>query len=264
MDLRLYIRVLSRWRWLVVAGSCLAVLAALAVTFKVDSDGVGFRESKTYSAIEDVLLTERGFPVGRATVGGTGDPAGAADVAAAAAADSSRLIELAGVYVQLASSDPVVAIMEESGPVDGALEAVQFTADDGRSGLPLIRLTALADTGEEAVSLVRRNTKAFRQYVTARQVAADIPPAERIVLTPIRRADEAELTSGRSIVTPVIVFLAIIAVTCGAAFLAENLRPRDDDSPGPDGAPDGARDISTTGEAGQDPLLGVGASEPRR
>lgn len=227
MDLRRYARVLLRWWGVLLIGLILAVIIGFLASFRVGSDGITFRSPETWEADQDLLLTTRGFPLGRAKVTVDLGSAGAV-VDGETAAESARLVELAGVYVQLSSSDAVVAIMEEESgqPIDGELSAVQFVTPGNNAGLPAIRLQALASTEEGAIDLVRLNGRAFSTFLRDRQRAAEIPASERIVLGTLREAEGATKVSSRSIVAPVVAFLATLAFTLGLVFLLENLYPR--------------------------------------
>lgn len=226
MDLRRYAEVARRWWKVLAVGFALALAIAFVAAFRIGGDGLEYRTSATWQADQDILLTTQGFPLGRAKAtleSGGGDSAviGEGDQLAV----SARLIELAGLYAQLSSSDAVVALMEETGPpVEGELSALQFTTPGG-TGLPAVRLQALASSPDEAIELVRRNSEAFETLVRERQRAAEIPASERVVLATLREAQVATEVSGRSLIAPVVAFLATLAFTVGLVLLLENVRP---------------------------------------
>ncbi|MGD9570373.1 MAG: hypothetical protein AB7V62_00630 [Thermoleophilia bacterium] len=221
MDLRLLGRVLWRYRYLVVAGWVLACAAAFFSFVKVDGEGLSYRQSETYSAYQDVFVTERGFAEGRATLGDPEAPAADEPVTS----DPDRLIGLTTLYAQLVDSDPVREIMLQDGPIEGYVVAEQFTANSGRAGLPILRITAFAPTAEAAIDTTLRQSDAFAQFIREEQARNEIPAADRVVLNVLRAPDGALLEEGRSITTPAIVFLAILAATFALALLLNNLRP---------------------------------------
>lgn len=235
MDLRRYGKVFRRW-WIVLSiGLFLAVIIGFLAAFRVGSDGVEFRSSETWEANQDLLLTARGFPLGRARV--TVDPGNAGGVVnSETASESARLVELAGLYTQLSSSDGVIARMEEESgqPIDGEVSAVQFQTPGSNAGLPAIRLEALASTSEGAIDLARLNSSAFSAFLRDRQRAAKIPASEQVVLATLREAEAATKVSSRSIVAPVVAFLAVLGFTLGLIFLLENLYPVRTNRTGPE------------------------------
>lgn len=224
MDLRLFGRVLWRYRYLVVAGWVVACAAAFFSFVKIDGDGLSYRQSESYSAYQDVYVTERGFAEGRATIG---DPE-AATPDAAVISDPDRLIGLTTLYAQLVDSDPVREIMLRDGPIEGAVFAEQFTANSGRAGLPILRITAFAPTAEAAIDTTLRQSAAFGQFIREEQERNEIRAADRVVLNVLRAPQGAVLEEGRSMTTSGVIFIAIMGATVALALLLDNLRrPRD-------------------------------------
>lgn len=226
-----------RRQWIVVGvGFAVATLLTLLTVFQVGSDGITYREPSRHLATFDLLVTERGFPYGRAV-----EPqVGGENSAAAAIADTGRLVQLTSVYAEIAVGDPVQRLMAEGGaevagtPVDElltidgdpALTAAAFTTDQGRSGLPLLQLAAVAGTPEAAVGLVRRQATAFRQYLANGQSVAGIPANERVILTPLSVPDRATNVTDRSPTAPAAVFLGVMLVFVGIALGLDNLNRR--------------------------------------
>ena len=68
MDLSLYGRVIWRFRWLVVLGLILAIALAVLSVAKVSSHGLSYRKHEVWQSSTTVLLTQHGFPWGRAVV----------------------------------------------------------------------------------------------------------------------------------------------------------------------------------------------------
>src|SRR5438270_3391547 len=68
MDLRLYFRVI--WRFRIVVGLGLVLACALSflsygrISFKGGSPEVSYRQSETYAASSLIFLTQKGFPYG--------------------------------------------------------------------------------------------------------------------------------------------------------------------------------------------------------
>jgi len=78
MSLELDMRVLWRFRVLVLAGLLLAILLAGMAMFKVDFGGgapkLTYRQSETWQSTARLLITQDGFPEGRTTLPGAGGP----------------------------------------------------------------------------------------------------------------------------------------------------------------------------------------------
>ena len=67
MNLRLYIRVLRRFKFVVAAGFVLAVVLAVASTVKVGfahGPSLSYRQQETFQSTTRLFVTEKGFPWG--------------------------------------------------------------------------------------------------------------------------------------------------------------------------------------------------------
>jgi hypothetical protein len=136
-----------------------------------------------------------------------------------------RLNEITVQLMRLATSDAVLTIMREGGKsIDGTLQT--FPVISGESLVPYITFSAVATSPEKAVSLSNRHVDAFKEFVTARQTAANIPSDERVVLETINQPETAALLEGRPRTRPIVIFLAVMTVAVGLCFVLENLRPR--------------------------------------
>lgn len=223
MDLRLYGRVLWRYRLLIVVGWVAACLIAFLSFYSVGLDGVSPRQAETHSASEDLYITAPGFVEGRSTIPLVGQVT-ADGRPATVLADGSRLSDLTTLYSQLVDSDRVREIARRDGPLDGEVVGDQYVVNNGRTALPVLRITAFADTGPGAIALAARQAAAFQEYMREEQIAAKIKPANRVVLDILRGAEGSTVVEGRSIVVPMVLFIAIMAFTVALAFVLENLR----------------------------------------
>lgn len=218
MDLRLYGRVLWRYRALVAVGWVVAIAAALLATFSIGPGGIDYRQSQTYVATEDLYITAQGFQEGRSA---SLAPEGSAE--AAGVIDPNRMAQLTTLYSELINSDRVWEITERDGTLPGSVLGEQYVVNNGRTALPVLRLSAFADSPTVAVTLADRHASAFREFIQAEQAAAKIPAQERVVLEVLRRPDGAELVEARGMAMPVVLFLAIVAATVALAFVLYNL-----------------------------------------
>jgi len=226
VDFRLYADVVSRHRKLVVYGLGLAFALALLTMLRVGPDGVGYRQSEEWSSTSRLGVTQQGFPWGRlfAQDAKALTPAEQARRLGIPIADPNRFKDLAFLYAELATSDPVRRLILRSGPIDGKVIAEPVLAENGIT-LPLIDVTATAGSAEGAIALAQRAATALDRYVEQQQRSFDVPATDRVLLLRLLRAEEATLTKPRPKTIPVVVFLVVMAGTIGLAFLLENMRP---------------------------------------
>jgi hypothetical protein len=215
MDLGLYLRVLARFRVLVVGGAIVALLLALISLVKVDpsSAQISYRQDEQWVSATKLFVTEPGFPWGSLRDSQRFDPV--------------RLTSLAVIYSQLADSDAVRAIMRRHGPVKGHVEITTVPAGpNSDSDLPLINIAAFSTSPSAARSLAARQASAFAVYLRRRQAGSDIPTNQRVQVEVVQRPLKAELDKARSKTLPIVIFLTVMMAVIGLAFLLENLRPR--------------------------------------
>lgn len=231
MDLALHLRVLWRFRYLVLCGillaTCLSFLTFVRVSISEGSINIGYRQSEVWKSSVTLFLTQDGFPWGRAFQGylpadvDKGQPP-------VPIGDTNRLSSLATLYAQLASSDAVRRIMLRDGPLRGGVSATTLAPSLNYSGppLPLISIEANGPTPTDAVHVARRGTAAFLTYLDEQQSDAGIPRRERVIVQVIQRPAGAALVEGRRKTLPMIVFMTTMLAVFGLAFVLENLRPR--------------------------------------
>jgi hypothetical protein len=245
MDLQLILRVVWRFRVLVGCGVVLAVALATLSFVKVSLVGgkpaMEYRQAEQWESLSTLFVTSRGFPWGESGAqkiesppASTGDEA--ADPGAQQTApqvtetgpDPAKLVSLAALYVRLATSDPVLEQMKRDGPISGLLQAFPVASGENGEGqeLPMVTLSAIAGTPEEAQKLAARHAQAFVRYLRREQAAAHIPADERVVLEVVRQPQPPTLLEARKKTRPVVVFVAVMIAVLGLAFMLENLRPR--------------------------------------
>jgi hypothetical protein len=231
MDLRLFITVLWRFRLIVIAGTLLAITLATLSAVRVEwngKPGLAYRSSETWESSSVVLLTQEGFPWGRSTLNDLVPLKNSGDIRYGPRfADLSRFQGLALIYASLAGGDQVRDVLLKGGPIDGAYGAEVVQSSDGRTSLPMIEIQGLARSPAAAAGLANRVTDAFRAYLEEYQDASNVPESERVDTPVIRRAAGATLTEGRSMTRPVFIFLLMMTLVIGLAFVLQNLRPQD-------------------------------------
>jgi hypothetical protein len=230
MDLQVFGRVFWRFRVLVLAGVVLALLLAFFAMFRVDTKGGGiqFRQQQRWTSNSMIWITQGGFPLGRAIYDQylkTGSSPNSPIVPESG--DPTRFTGLAALYVTLATSDPVEAIMKRSGPIDGSVGATQPTvANNVNAPLPFVEISGTATGPAAAEKLTTRATNALMKYVTDQQTASGIAPDKRVLLEVVKRPTPAVVTAKRSLTRPLVVFVATLLLVLGLTFVLENLRPR--------------------------------------
>ena len=225
MDLGLFLRVLWRFKAIVLLGLSLAFALAFLAFVKVDF-GNGFamtyRENEQWESLSTLFVSDPNF-----VLGGTGDATGPGDAEAAAAA-AQRMLALTALYMQLATSDPVLRLMAREAPIDGLVQTFPITSTGDSRGdpLPMMTFSAISYSPERAHRLAGRHIEAFRRYIRQQQDAQGVPPASRVKVEVVRQPQAPQLLVPRKKTRPIIVFLTVAIATFGLAFILENLRPR--------------------------------------
>jgi hypothetical protein len=224
MDLGLYLRVLWRFRLLVASGVILGLGLAFLSMVRVGADGFSYREEKLWIATSRLLVTQQGFPEGRATADAV-DPGLQAEKLGVRFAPPDRFTSLAVLYAKLATSDSVRRIASQQGPLRGTITAVPVVAEQNVI-LPMIDVGGIAASPKQALSVSERATRALAEFLTMRQIASDVPAGNRVVVQSVAQPRKAVVFQDRSKTLPIVVLLTVLIATIGLAATLENLRPR--------------------------------------
>jgi len=220
MDLALFGRVVWRFKVVVLLGLSLAFALAFFSHVKVDV-GNGFkmtyRENEQWESLSTLFVTDPDFTLGSAAE----DPEEAAAV-------QDRMLRLTALYMQLATSDKVLAMMGRLGPIDGVVQTfpISSTGDSRGEPLPMMTFSATSATGARAQGLANRHIDAFLGYLRRDQDRRSVAPADRVNVQVVRQPQPPTLLVPRKKTRPIIVFLTVAIATIGLAFILENLRPR--------------------------------------
>src|SRR5581483_3467854 len=215
MDLGLYGRVLWRFKVLVVSGILLAAFLALLSIAKITSHGLQYRKPVIWQSQTTLLLTQRGFPEGRALF----PPA--QPNKAYPFADTGRFASLTDLYSQFANSDEVRLLMiREGAPKTEAIGAAPVLPTSP------IALFGKGTTADEALDATARGRAAFLQFVRSQQTQARIPAQDRVDIKVLSQATPPVVVLPRKKTLPIVVFIAVLSASIGLAFVLENLRPR--------------------------------------
>jgi len=233
MDLRLYFRVMWRFRWLMAVGFVAGVGLAFLSMVRVSPSGhppLRYRTDQKWVSYSTLFVTQGGFPWGRSTLnvaGSNSSPQPQQKAGAPTFADPNRFSNLAVLYSNLATSDPVRELMLKTGPIHGEIEAAPVIMDQGWGAtLPLISIAAIASKPDKAVALNKRATKAFTDFLEIQQANNQISQKDRVLVTLVKRATDAKLLKGRSFTVAIVAFLIVMFLFSGIALIFENLRPR--------------------------------------
>src|SRR5712691_9663979 len=112
MDFPLYMRVLWRFKRMVIIGFLLACALAFLAYFRVSLAGgtpqLKPRGTETWASYARIFVTRRGFEWGSSIIGPSGSPKTAdASRISAQVSEEGRLAGLASLYSNFAESDPV-------------------------------------------------------------------------------------------------------------------------------------------------------------
>jgi capsular polysaccharide biosynthesis protein len=217
MNLTNALRVLGRHRVLLVLGILIALLAAFATAFKVETLSLTPRTAPQYQAPIQLLVTDS------SSVYSSRNPAQAVPQGqtAATARDLSSLTVL---YAYLASSDEIQKKVEaqlgklgtnESITADQRTTQPTSTTNTGTYRLPILEIVGTSPNAIRAEQISAAAAKAFEAEVATQQATSGVDPASRVQFQTIR-AEKAAVADGSN---PV---LAVIAIGLGVliAFLA--------------------------------------------
>jgi len=210
MNLTNMFRVIGRHKALLVFGILIALAAAMFTAFKLETGTFlqGEFEPRTqieYRASTNILVSD---PVSVFSSRNSTQvvPDGAT------AATARDLASLTVVYAYLASSDELLAQVEEQvGPLgpDEALTAQQRTTqptaqtNTGTYRLPILDIMGTASDPARAEEISRTAAALFQQYAEAQQDAAGVAPESRVQL-PIIDERSAQPVDGTNPALPVV------------------------------------------------------------
>lgn len=226
MDLQLYLRVLWRFRLLVLSGILLAGALALLSHVRISPEGFTYRQNEEWASYATLLVGGPGLSL-LSSVDQDGDVQVQAEGLGAQQAALQRYTALAIIYARLSDSDAVLRKVRQTGPLDGRIEAAALTSSDQNSdALPLISVAAISASPEQARSLAAREVAGLQAYLAERQRAEGVPPERAITFTVVKQPTAAVLLAGRTKTLPIVVFLTVMIAVIALAFVLENLRPR--------------------------------------
>jgi hypothetical protein len=231
MDLGRFIQVAWRFRLLLGIGFTLAILLAVLSFARVGSGGLQPREQETWLSASTLLVTQEGFPWGRAILDetvplqGTTDSNGESDVVPRFG-DPGRYSGLASLYAELAKADEVQAEVAEGSKPGQYYESMVVQQPGSSASLPMIYIKGYGPTPEDATDTAGRASRAFIDYIEREQSKNKISDDKRVEVVVTKQATTPEIFKKRSFVRPIMLFLLVSMAFLALAFAFENLRTR--------------------------------------
>ena len=232
MNLARHAAVLWRFRAVTAAGLLLAVVLAIAASYRVSLDGgpslVG-RGTYTYSSQSRLLVTQPGFPDGRvvlptAPVADSKPVEPDVDPNRLEFGDPARFTYLTDLYTKLLVSDEVRRRTPER-PAEDQIEASPLQAVSGAPVLPIIELTVKADSPGGATALNGHTIAALRELLADQQARNGIMPAQSVVIVALEAPSPGVLTAAPSNTASQSAVLLCLMGTVAITHLLESLRP---------------------------------------
>jgi len=231
VDLRLFARVLWRFKFVVGAGFVVAVFLSVLTVSKIDlSHGapkLSPRIPPLYASNATLLITQQGFPWGSAVQ--QFSPAQDNGGSPAMTGDLGRLTALANLYVQIANTDTIKSVVRHTGPRGASISATQtysFSPGFNSTPLPMITLTGTGRTRADARVASQLGVDALTGYLKNEQAAGNIAKSKRVVVQEIQPPTKVFPLKTTKKTLPIVVFLTVMLAVTGLAFVLENLRPR--------------------------------------
>lgn len=203
MDLRRFLSVMSRFRYLIVGGFLLACLAAFFSIAKIGPHGISYRQQEIWISPAAVLVTSP-------------------------AAHGPDATTLASIYAQYTTSDDVRNAAIRMHGLRGKLQGTAGYDPTTQTPLPTLTVSGVAASPLKASILANDAVVALKAFIQRQPGGIGTPPAQRPRLSVLQRAIPltAKVLTPRSKTPPVFAFVLVLAATIGLAFLLENLRPR--------------------------------------
>jgi hypothetical protein len=231
VDFAVYLRVIWRFRFLVLLGASAALALALLSVVRIEFDGVTpkmqYRDQEAWASSSTLFVTQEGFPWGRAILDETVKVKGQSGEASYVPryGDGGRYSGLAQLYVELAKSDAVrVAVLRNSPPGSSYQPDVVKSAD-GATVLPLIYMTGFGPTPMAARATATVAVRAFRRFLAQEQERNLIPDEKRVSVIVTSAPSRPSVFEPRSHTRPIFVFLLVLGAVIVLAFVLENVRP---------------------------------------
>lgn len=215
----MHMDVIWRRRAVVGTGLVLAFLLAFFSLFRVSFDDgltVSYRQGQTWQATETVLVDQPGGLYVTAQPGPSANPA--------------WLASLTSLYAQIANSATIRSRVFPGGIATKRTGDYRVSQVIDQSNAPLAVLTfdGTAATPDQSVGNAHRASFEFRSYIASQAAGSNVSGNRRVVVHVLSPASArtAKVVAGRKLTVPILVFLAVLLVALGLAYVLENLAPK--------------------------------------
>jgi capsular polysaccharide biosynthesis protein len=217
VDVLEYGRVIRRQALIVVLGLTVTFALMFLALVRVSGEGMVLRQPPIYQARSQLLVTQEGFPLGRAAP---------PDYAEADSAQA-RMEYLAGLYAELATSETVRSVIERDGsrvPLrPKSYQVTQLVTPINQRTFPLIEVVGMSTSEGQAVAIANRVASGLRRYILVNQNRNRVPTSQRVGLRIVTPAEDAEVLQGVKLTTPIMLFMLGLIVTLACAFTRDNV-----------------------------------------
>jgi capsular polysaccharide biosynthesis protein len=226
MSLSSVFQVIGRHKVLLVVGVLVALLAAFAAAFKVETFSLTPRVEQKYDASTQLLVSDASSMFASKT------PSQML-VQGQTAAGSRDLSALTVVYAYVASGADIRAAAAKA--VGGLHKGESISADQrttqpgsdtntGTYRLPVLEITGTATSAARAEKVSAAAAKAFQDYVTQQQTAAAVTPDALVHLTPLAHF-KAKVADGTNPILPVVAIgVGVLIAFIALIFAVDNVR----------------------------------------
>ena len=230
MDLRLYLRVMRRFWYVMVLGVVAAIAAGTLAGYTVTGDGLEPRTTQLHQASTTLLLEDPSLPT--FSVESDPQPAGTEEDPAPQVR-RQELSQLSLIYAYIISGDEIRdRVSAASGGLtdDEIITAVQRTTQPqgnerfpGRYNLPILDVVAASTTPERAEQLSVVAAEQFVDYVTETQDAQGLDPVRRVDVSVLSRTASTVVDTSSPLLPMLAVAMAVLAATVALVFVLANL-----------------------------------------
>jgi capsular polysaccharide biosynthesis protein len=226
MNLTTTMRVIGRHKALLVIGILLAVLAAFATAFRVETGTLAPRTIAEYQAPTQLLVSDPTSVFSTKTAPQTlvegQTPAASRDLSSATV-----------VYAYLVSSGTIRDLVEaeigelsDNESISASQRTTQpsSTTNTGTYRLPILEIVGQAASKERAEDISRTAAAVFQQFASEQQDAAGVDADARVQLQVIREGDAAPVDGTNPALPIVAVGVGVLLAFLALIFAVDNAR----------------------------------------
>lgn len=223
MEVPKYLQILWNSKWLLLVGILIAATAGFFAGFKIDSGEIVPRAEQSYVSSTTVMISSQTQPLYQAVI--PGQPL----VEGQTQPTDVDLTSKAIIYAYLVSGQEMRTTVEDSiGEFADteALTALRRTtqpggdeAFPGRYSLPIIEVVGISTVADRSEEIAVTATDAFISKVVADQDAAQIQPADRVLLSVLDTSPPEAVEGSNPMIPVVVAFLGVFFLFVAAAFI---------------------------------------------